>query len=312
MKIFKQGVLLVLALGLTGCDSSATRSPSAPSATASAVPGSVSVSVSEPPLVVSDISGFVLDTAFRPLAGARIEVLDGPQTGTSTTADATGEFSLSGTFDGTTRFLATQDGHAAATQVWNCSVPDCAYGARPWLGFYLDVAATPVDLAGEYTVTFIADSACTDLPPTLRTRTYSATIAPDPDPPGSNGSANTSMAVKLGGASFLGNLGGFGIGVAGDYAAFWLHGGHDPAVVEQLAPNTYLAFSGNAETTLGTGMSTISMPLDGWIDYCVTHTPLGEGYNCGTDNTTGSPVPGAVVRRTRCESRHHQLSLTRR
>ncbi len=79
------GILLLLAVhGLAGCTRSTPSSPSP-------VSGGLF------------IQGTVSDTAFRPLAGARVEVLDGPQAGLSTTANAQGEFSLTGTFDDGTR-----------------------------------------------------------------------------------------------------------------------------------------------------------------------------------------------------------------
>lgn len=59
----------------------------------------------------------------------------------STTADAEGQLSLTGTSDDRTQFRATKEDH--------------------------------------YTLTFVADSTCTDLPNELRTRTYAATITPE-------------------------------------------------------------------------------------------------------------------------------------
>ena len=59
----------------------------------------------------------------------------------STTADAEGQFSLTGTSDDRTQFRATKEDH--------------------------------------YTLTFVADSTCTDLPNELRTRTYAATMTPE-------------------------------------------------------------------------------------------------------------------------------------
>ena len=92
-------VLLMVVLGFAGCSGS---SPSAPA------PGS------QPPPGAFFIRGTVSDTAFRPLAGARVEVVDGRQAGLATTADAKGVFSLIGTFDDATRFRATKEGHATA------------------------------------------------------------------------------------------------------------------------------------------------------------------------------------------------------
>ena len=296
---------LMLIAGAAGCSSSG--GPSAPAALSASAPA-----LADSPRAVAGITGFVVDTGYRIVEGARIEVLDGPQAGASTTVDAAGQFSLAGTFDATTRFRATRDGYVTAVRTWNCSVGTCSgpSNARPWVGFYLDVVTPPVNIAGDYALTFIADAACTDLPSELRTRTYAARIAPAP---GANPSAPSSYTVTVSGGSFLGALAEFPIGVAGDYVAPWLHGGHDPAIVEQLAPATYLAFSGNAAVSLGAPpSSTISAPFAGWIDHCVMPTPMRGGYNCGTSNITGEPISGASLTHIRCESTQHRLILVRR
>ena len=140
--------LTALVEGLVGCGLSG--SPSTLPAP-SPIPQRPAV---HPTTSVSIISGFVLDTGFRPIVGARVEVVDGSQAGTFTTAGADGQFSLSGTFDAGSTFRASQDGYVAATQGWNCStgLGTCpANGAKPWLGFYLDVLVAPVDITGNYT-----------------------------------------------------------------------------------------------------------------------------------------------------------------
>src|SRR5262249_11938595 len=154
------------------------------------------------------------DTAFRPLPGATVEVLDGPQTGMSTIVDAEGSFSLSGTFDDATRFRAAKEGHLTTTQV-SRTVPN----AGRYLDFHLEVSAPPVNMAGDYTLTFIADSACVGLPDDMRTRTYAATITPSH--PTNIPTANTNFQVSLSGASFLPSHDSFPIGVAGDFVMFW-------------------------------------------------------------------------------------------
>jgi len=279
-------VLLVAAQGLAGCgDSGSPSTPSAPSPVAQA--GSTPPSL--PTASVSRIWGYVLDTAFRPIADATVDVVDGPYAGLSATTDVAGRFELAGTFDQTTRFRAAKERHIAATQAWTCSSsgPCGAGGATPFLGFTLAVVESNVDIAGDYTLTVIADSACADLPDELRTRTYAARVTPQsrPDLP-----ANAGFDVRLSGATFLDHLDGFGIGVAGGSLGFWLHGGHDPAFVERVTANTYLEFSGNAAASVpASGASTISASFEGWIEY-----------------------HGAAVTRAYCESEHHRLILTRR
>ncbi len=288
-------VLLGLTLLLAGCRGSG--SPSTLSG-----PSPVPQTVSPPTPSAPDISGYVEDTAFRPLGGARVEVVDGPQAGMSTTVDANGAFSLSGTFDSATRFRATKDGYVTATQTWNCSVGVCPgdNNVRPWLGFYLAMLVPPVDIAGDYTLTFIADSACSGLPNEVRTRTYAATITPGSN---SNRPANTFFNVAVTGASFLKHYDSFEIGVAGDFLTL-AFGGDGPRLVEEVAPNTYLAFDGWAGTSVGTSaVSTISTSFEGVIDYCVLKFEAGSYYQC---------LPSQAVAHAQCQSTNHRLILTRK
>jgi hypothetical protein len=258
---------------------------------------------------VALISGFVVDTASRPLAGATVDVVDGsPQAGTSTTSDANGQFSLTGAFVETSTFRATKEGYVAATQAWSCNSPGtgiCPGRSRPWLGFYLAVLAPPVNIAGDYTLTFIADTAdarCADLPNELRTRTYAATITPGSRPNIPNIPANTLFDVRVSGATFLVSNNGFYIGVAGDYLGIVL-GGDGPGLVEQVAPNTYLAFGGSAAASVGTSaVSTISTSFSGVIEHCELIS--GRFYDC----SPSQPVAHA----TQCGSKNHRLILTRR
>lgn len=252
-------VLLVLAQGLAGCG------------------GSGSISTPTPlPNAAGVVKGNVYDTANRTLAGARVEVVDGPLAGTSATSDAMGAFSLTGTFDDTTLFRATKEGHVAATQHWRRTSPS----AQPWLGFSLDVLAPPVNIAGDFTLTFIADGACAAaLPAELRTRTYAATMT--------HGASNNGYKIDVSGALFDSVYNWFSVGVAGDYLGFWLRDEH---LVEVLAANTYLELSGVAAASVGTsGVATISASFDGVFDY-----------------------RGQEVTHARCESKNHQLILTRR
>jgi len=53
--------------------------------------------------------GTVSDLAFRPIANADIEVIDGPQAGRTTRSNASGEFAFSGSFTDGTRFQATKE-----------------------------------------------------------------------------------------------------------------------------------------------------------------------------------------------------------
>jgi hypothetical protein len=283
-------VVSIVAFGLAGCDSSPT-SLVAPSPGPQPAPAPQSTEI--------QVIGMVLDTALRPLAGATVDVVDGHHAGTSTIADAFGEFRFRGTFDDTTTFRASKDGYIGAIGTLSRSCASCDPASR-WIAFYLAVPAAPVEIAGDYTLTFTADSACADLPIELRRRTYAATISPQSPP---NAPANTMFAVRVSGAQFFSDHSGFFIGVAGNFIALEF-GGHGPYVVEQVAPNTYLGFDGRAGTSVGTSpVSTISTSFDGSIEYCERKSAMGVGYSCRPDE---------AVALARCVSKNHQLILTRR
>jgi hypothetical protein len=136
--------------------------------------------------------------------------------------------------------------------------------------------APPVDIAGDYNLTFTADSACADLPNDVRIRTYAATITPSPSSP--DVPANTSFRGTLSGAPFLEGYKTFFVSVAGDDVAFGFGDLHlDPGVVERVTVKTktdhspshmYLAFGGSATASVVTAAPEISASLDGWIEYC--------------------------------------------
>lgn len=287
----------MLVHGLVGCGDSG--SPAAPTP-----PSSVTPPPQASPSPVNGgelIKGTVYDSALRPVAGARVELLDGPQAGMSMTAGANGDFSLTATVDDTTRFRASKDGHVTATATILPSCDRC--NTRRWVFFYLALLDPPVAIAGRYTLTFIADSACTNLPDELRTRSYVATIAPaDLGWPGFPPRSDTSFKVTPKGASFPAGLNGFYLNVAGNNINVSLGDHTDPGITERVAADTYFAFGGWALASVATPVSTISTAFEGWIDNCV-NPDMGDRYDC---------TPGPAVTRARCESRNHQMILTRR
>jgi hypothetical protein len=202
-----------------------------------------------------------------------VEVIDGPRAGLSAIADSTGEFTFAERFEDLTLFRATHEGHIAATVSWKSGLPN-----RQWLGFMLGVIAPPVSIAGDYTLTFIAEGVCaTSLPPDLRTRTYAATIT-DMSPPSL---AGTRFTIVASGAEFEAPFNWFSVGVAGDYLAFWLGDEH---LKEKLGENRYLELSGSAAAVTTSDASTITASFDGTYRYAAAA----------------------------CASRNHQLILTRR
>jgi hypothetical protein len=288
--MYRQRLQIVLALavacGLSGCNRSGSSAPTAPSPASQGVP--------QPNQM--QMAGTVSDTAWRSLAGARVEVVDGPQAGTWTSTDGRGEFRLSGTFDDTSRFQATKEGHAPVTATLQ---PHCAAcNPNRWIHFNLPLLAPSANIAGDYTLIFTADSACAALPSTVRT--YAATLVPVPS---SSHPANTLYNGTVSGAAFLEGYNGFLVGVAGDYIAGWFGDGHgDPGVVEQVAPTAYFALGGGVAGSVTSG-STISASFDGFLDSCELQSAMGSRYLC---------TPGPAAIRAQCNSRNHRLTLTRR
>ena len=76
-----------IVLALTSCGDSKV---------ATTAPSQMAAVAFSPPTAGSPVGmkGTVADGAFRSLAGARVEVLDGPQAGMTTTTDSRGEFSV--------------------------------------------------------------------------------------------------------------------------------------------------------------------------------------------------------------------------
>jgi hypothetical protein len=276
-------LVLVLAQGVAGCGgSSSSPAPSAPSP----------VPQSTPQLIPFQVSGVVVDSASRVIPGASVEVLDGPQGGLVTTSDPAGAFSLTGIFDGTTRFRGSRDGYVAATYTF----PSIATTKR--VGFALGVLAGSVNITGDYTVTFMADSACVDLPTEVRTRTYPATVTPWA---AQYAPANTQFSATLSGPTLDAYYHQISIRVAGDYLFFDLS---DNYLLEEVAEQTYLAIGGVGSASVASSdASTISATIQGLVDYCVSASEIdGAHYAC----------PANAVAHTQCQSRNHRLILTRR
>jgi hypothetical protein len=137
-----------------------------------------------------------------------------------------------------------------------------------------------VNLTGSYTLTLTADAACTGFHDELRTRTYPASIALR-----QNSLEPHQYEAALGGAAFLAStlVGGFLISVAGTFGHFYLGDPCDwtDAIVEELAPSTYLAIWGYGD--LPVDGSPIAGALSyGGFEYCVSSTsPVRDGwYRC--------------------------------
>jgi len=293
--ITTRGVMVLLALGtaLAGCgDSGSSAPPTGPS----------SVGLVPSPLGGGQwISGTVSDTGLRTLAGATVELLDGPQAGSSTTTNLKGEFSIFGTVDDTTRFRASRDGHVPAVATIQ---PDCERcNPRRWVHLFMNVLDPPAAIAGDYTLTLTADPACANVPDDLRTRSYEVSIGlGDFGWVGFPAGANTAFRVTPKGSAFPEGLNYFWLNVAGTYVAVVLGDHTDPGVTERVGEHTYVAYGGWAAVSVESPTITISTPFQGWIDSCV-NPDMGIRYDCTSSST---------VTQVRCNSTKHQMTLTRR
>ena len=245
------------------------------------------------------VAGTVVDGAWRPFFGASVEVLNGPHTGLSTTTDSRGQFRLSGSFDATTEFRATKDGFVAAVRLLPTKCEPC--NPNWWIHFALESVGPKADLAGNYSLTFVAD-ACAGLPDEMRTRTYDATATSISNP---GGPANTHFVFTVSGAPFRTGYNQFMAGVTGDYFSGFLGDLHgDPGILEQIAPATSLGFEGVPGAPIGpSSVSTIDAAFDGVIDYCEGSSETSTRFSC-------TPKDGSA--HVRCESKNHRLILTRR
>jgi hypothetical protein len=221
-------------------------------------------------------------------------VVDGPSAGVFATTNTAGHYELPGVFSEPFTVRATKEGYAPFT-----TTRSMQYGP---LSIYIVLAlSTPsVNIAGDYTLTLTADTACSGLPDAARSRTYTVSMTSMLNTP-------EHYRAVLGGATFISSEAGqFLVDVAGTYAHFrfgdaWGEGdgskGDNSYIVEELAPSTYLGISGSAGLTVN-GRTTISGSFSGGVQYCVNPTIVD--YRC--------PVGPSVV----CNSTNHRMLLVRR
>ncbi len=223
--------------------------------------------VAPPPAVVVQnqerLTGMVTDTGFRPIAGAIVEVLDGPHAGMTITSSATGQFSLIGAFEVGTRVRARREGYLDGTSQLVRSCATCVQ--QLLVSIRLGLLVAPANIAGEYTMTV---EACDALPLALRTRSFTASIIPAANQPTP---ANTSFRADISGAQLMRGFAweGIGIGVAGDYMEFWMGDAHgQPGLIERLDDDTYYSVEAWGTTTVGPG-GAITVSFLGDTVHCV-------------------------------------------
>jgi hypothetical protein len=252
------------------------------------------------------VAGKVYDTGYRELAGAVIEVVDGPSAGQQAIADSSGQFALLGNFDENTHFRATKAGHSDGVVKMSPSCVACH--PNFWIYFYLAVPDAPAALAGDYTLTITADATCAGLPEYARQRSYSVHVAAAPYQPTSQ---NTVFQATVDGGHFSDRAyDGIWFAVAGDYIEWStgdLHG--DPGLVDRTAEDSYYSVGAWGHTMLGAGgTASIASTFEGQVTHCVLKP--GERLLDASGRAT-CPAERAITRVV-CESTKHQMLLTRR
>jgi Carboxypeptidase regulatory-like domain len=242
---------------------------------------------------VFSLSGSVRDTASRPLGGSRVEVIDGQGAAVGTTTDGAGRFRLPGTFTGMVTVTASKDGYIpeTATVPRNHPLPPLPPGdvGRFDISLSLEPRGPSANIAGVYTLTLTADSACTNLPDEARTRTYTATIVPGYRSTTFLGRLSDARIVSLPFSPY------FEIGIAGDFANASVR------IVEQLGETTYLAIEGGAAVSVGpSGFTAL------FSSYFL-HCPNEPAWSSGEYWWCGAGVQGVE-----CNSPRNQLTLVRR
>lgn len=231
------------------------------------------------------LTGRVSDTADHPLTLARVEVLNGPQHGAIAVTDNEGGFAFGPIFTSSFMLRASKEGYRDESHLILTAQSD---------GFFTLVRLGP-DLRGNYEVTFASDAACTSLPATARTRTYSLSL-------GSSQSGPTGASIYFGtlsGAEFgRSPLPGYpmwnvvNVIVSDDVAEISFS---DPEIWEHLTPETDLQIIGGGRGAAYADGAQWS--FGGTFAYC----PAAE-----LDDYPECRVPPII-----CQSRNHHITLTR-
>jgi hypothetical protein len=230
------------------------------------------------------LSGTVRDTAYRLIPDVRIQVVEGAPVEVSTLTDASGRFELPGTFTGVVVVRAEKAGYVSMTRRAGTAPSG---GGRQSLFFDMELDAPSVNLTGDWNLTLQADASCEAVPDVLRTRTYTASLAPSSFRP-------QNYVGLLSGAEFRGPRTEMYIGVAGTYASFDLSSAWDAEyyIHEKLAPSGYLAIWGVGEGSASESM--VSGSLRGSFEYCASSD---SNLKCELTPVLCSPSALLLVRR---------------
>jgi hypothetical protein len=171
---------------------------------------------------------------------------------------------------------------------------------------YLRDLAVP-DLDGRHTIVFIADASCTQLPVSLKGRSYTAAVT-------QSASTSASLAAPsifvgaLSGADFYQGFEKLSITAVRDAVRFsvfswdafnwWLE---DDPIIERVTPTSHFSVSGTATAAVATAQSTITAALDGTFSFCAESKPGAQPQW----------PPTCAVPPIECKSANHRVTMTR-
>jgi Carboxypeptidase regulatory-like domain len=273
--------IVLVAVVATGCQGGSA-SPTSPS----------SAGTQPSPLT---ITGVVRDLLQRPIHDARIEVAEGPSSGLATITDALGQFSITATASSDRiAVIASKDGYDTATM-----------RLRAGQTVILLRDSAVANLEGRAALVFTADASCTQLPASLRTRSYTAVVMP------STGAVMASPAMfvgELSGADFYQGYSKMWLMAARDAVRFnvsswdafnwWLE---DQPIIERVTPTSHFSVSGTASAAVSNGQSTITTALDGTFAFCAESKPGAQPQW----------PPTCAVPQVECTSAQHHLTIGR-
>jgi hypothetical protein len=245
----------------------------------------------QPTSVVNVILGRATDTAFRAVAGVRVEMVGGPAAGIASVSDQNGYVSLRGSFSGPVTLSAAKAGYLSSTQVVDAAT-------YPNVEFIMESPDTVATLEpGSYALTYVADPSCNHLPPELRSRTYAATLTR------AHGAYAGGYFVDVPGMLFGQSR--FILGLSGNYLV--TDDGQYPTLFENVSPDTYLGIDFLIMTTTVqvVNPSEISVTFPGSFEYCKVSSGMAPNF-CDFFS------PPNVVAHDRCFAEHNQMILARR
>jgi hypothetical protein len=158
----------------------------------------------------------------------------------------------------------------------------------------------PIDLTGDYRLSFEVGGACEQVPKELRSRTYDARIHYR-----SSYESTDLFLAELSGATFHDQRPVFiEVTHRASGSSVWLDlAPSDNVVFEEPERGTYFMVAGGAgvASVEPTELSTISTPFTGYFNYCIAKSEVGPQTQCSFDTMV----------RSMCRSENSRWTLTR-